>query len=168
MTPSTDVPTPAVDPAAFRRALGSFASGVTVVTALRDAEVAGITVSAFSSVSLDPPLVLVCVGNRANFHGVLRTTSRFAVSLLGGDQERASNYYAGRREEGWAPPLEQPEGGVPVLGGALATLQCDVHDAVEMGDHTVFFGRVTSISVRDGGEPLAYWRGRYRRLADAG
>lgn len=163
----TEIPPAPLDASAFKRAMGSFASGVTVVTAVRDGQVHGITVSAFVSVSLDPPLVLVSIGNRANAHGVLRTTDRFAVSVLAADQQAVSDHFAWRKVEGLAPLEDDPEG-VPTVAGALAVVQCVLHDAVEAGDHTLFLGRVVAARTRDDGAPLVYWRGRYRGVTEAG
>ncbi len=149
------------DPRSFRDALGRFASGVTVVS-IRDAEgVHGITVSAFCSVSMEPPLVLVAIGKKARAHGRVAVAGRFGVSVLAADQQVLSDLFAGRpgveavpvwREEGWA---------TPVLEGALTQLDCSVAQAVDAGDHTLYIGHVEQIAVHEG-EPLAYWKGAYR------
>jgi flavin reductase (DIM6/NTAB) family NADH-FMN oxidoreductase RutF len=159
-------------PDEFRHVLGSFASGVTVVTTCdRDAQPAGLTVSAFASVSLDPPLVLVCVGRGAQSYPSLAAAGRFAVNVLADGQEAISRRFAtaspGRAAEkfegiGW----KMGALGCPLIDDALAHLECSTTQTVEGGDHTIFLGRVEAGSCRDegGGAPLLYYRGRYSRL----
>lgn len=154
---------PSVDPADFRRALGSFPSGVTVVTGVSEGRVHGITVSAFLSVSLQPPLVLVSIGNRAPMHTTIRTTGRYAVSVLAADQAALSDHFAGRRLPAGDPPFRVDGDAIPTVEGAIATVQCVLHDAVEAGDHTLFVGRVVGVTTAEG-EALAYWRGKYRTV----
>lgn len=153
-----------VDPVAFRRTLGSFLTGVTVVSAVRDARVHGMTASAFLSVSLEPPLVLVSVQKTAHMHAHLADAGAFAVSVLPEGTEVISNHFAGRPD----PGLElrwQHEGVVtPVLADALAWVDCTLEQAIPAGDHTLFLGRVRGLGWREG-RPLAYFRGRYERLA---
>lgn len=161
--PTPPLAPPSVSTADFRRALGSFPSGVTVVTGLRDGQVHGITVSAFLSVSLEPPLVLVSIGNRAPMHTTIRTTGRYAVSVLAADQAALSDHFAGRRLPDGDPPFHVDGDTIPTVEGAIATVQCVLHDAVEAGDHTLFVGRVVGVSTEEG-EALAYWRGKYRRV----
>ncbi len=153
---------PPADPTQFRQLLGRFATGVTVVTA-RDAQgrPAGMTASALSAVSLDPPLLLVCVGHQADFHQVIRTAPRFAVNVLAADQEHLSRQFAATGGDRFAgiPYRAGPEG-VPLLDGVVAHLLCDRWGQHEAGDHSVFFGLVT------GGEtferpPLLYFRSGY-------
>lgn len=151
-----------LDPRAFRQALGHFLSGVTVITTRTDAGVHGMTASAFSSVSLDPPLVLVCVGRKARLHELLTPGIRFGVSILGAEQQEVSNHFAGYAphaqllwEEGW--------GATPVLAGAIAWLDCAVHSVLDGGDHSIVLGRVHAAATHEG-LPLAYYRGRYGQL----
>lgn len=153
-----------VDAKAFKDALSRFASGVTVVTVEDGDEVLGITVSAFISVSLEPPLVLVSIDKRARSHEAFARVGRFAVSVLAQGQDAISNYYAGWKQPGQTVDLVRPEGGTPVVPEALAWLQCGLHQAVDAGDHTLYIGRVEGLTVRDG-DPLVYFRGRYRALA---
>ncbi len=153
-----------VEPRAFRDALGRFASGVTVVSVNHADGVHGITVSAFSSVSLDPPLVAVCIGTKARACAMLRDAGHFGVSILAADQRALSDAFAGRPDAA-APAWDRDGWETPVLSGALARLDCRVAQAVEAGDHVVFIGAVDRIDTSEGA-PLAYWRGRYRALAD--
>ena len=149
----------------FRRALGHFASGVTVVTSKGDdGTLRGITVSAFSSVSLDPPLVLICIDKKASLHDHLKEGGHFAVNMLAEDQELISRRFAskeGDRFEG----LGYREGstGTPLLDGALASIECRIVHAYPGGDHTIVVGEVLATEVGAGG-PLAYFRGGYVRL----
>ena len=155
----------------FKAALGSWATGVTVVTAREGEQVLGLTVSSFSSVSLDPPLVLFCVASGHRLVDMIRASGGFAVSLLADDQEAASNACArSGREPGPAiGGVElQPAGAgrAPVLVGALAWLRCALHGVLDGGDHHIVVGRVTAAEAPDGARgPLLYWRRGYRRLA---
>jgi flavin reductase (DIM6/NTAB) family NADH-FMN oxidoreductase RutF len=150
----------------FRQALGHFASGVTVVTSrCEDDQVRGITVSAFSSLSLEPPLVLICIDKRASLHDHLKEGRHFAVNMLGETQELISRRFASKepnRFEG----VGYSEGltGSPLLDGAMAFIECRVVNAYPGGDHTIFVGEVEATRVSDG-RPLAYFRGGYVRLA---
>lgn len=153
----------------FRRALGSFATGVTVITVDYEAAVNGMTANAFSSVSLDPPLVLVCVDHRARTHAHLHARKRFGVNVLAENQRVISEYYArptqdhrhAEREAG--AHFDRTAHGTPVLNGALAYLECRLHSAQDAGDHTIFIAEVEEVVVR-GGNPLLYHRGEYRTI----
>ncbi len=154
-----------VDAATFRSVLGRFASGVTVVTA-RDADGMdhGMTVSAFSSVSLDPPLVLVCVEHDATMYPVLQAVSSFAVNILSADQEHISRAFSERETDrfdgiGFTRGLT----GAPLLDDALALLECTMQDRHAGGDHTIFVGRVAAARALQG-RPLLYYRGGYAQL----
>lgn len=155
----------------FRRVLGHFASGVTIVTTLDAAgRPAGLTASAFTSVSLTPPLVLVCVAHNAQSYETLRGADRFAINILEAGQEALSNRFATKSSSA----AEKFEGvahkagalGLPLLTDALAHLECSTAHAYPGGDHTIFVGQVEAASSRDGDgpEPLLYYRGRYNRL----
>lgn len=153
-----------VDPTLFRRTMGSFLSGVTVVTAVHDATVHGMTASAFVSVSMDPPLVLVSVQKKAHLHAYVHAAGAFAVSVLPEGAEAISNHFAGRPDAGLDPGWRHEGVRTPVLADALAWIDCTLHEAVDAGDHTLFLGRVQAMDWREG-QPLAYYRGRYGRLA---
>lgn len=154
----------------FKRALGSWASGVSVVTACVDGLHYGLTVSSFSSVSLDPPLVMVCLSNHNRAVEMIRTSGRLAVSILARDQEAASNYFAASGREPAATfgdiAHEETGHGVLAVAGAMAWLACDLHEAVEMGDHTIVVGEVREARIADEGMPLMYWRRAYRGVTD--
>jgi len=152
----------------FRKALGSFATGVTVITVDYEGEVHGMTANAFTSVSLDPLLVLVCVDHRARTHTHLHARKRFGVNVLAEDQRDVSEYYADPspnhfHAEQAVARFDRTEHGTPVLHGALAYLECRLHTAQDAGDHTVFIAEVEDVMVREG-DPLLYFRGEYRKI----
>jgi flavin reductase ActVB len=154
-----------LDPQTFRATLGRFASGITIITTRDgDGRDYGMTVSAFSSLSLTPPLVLVCIDNAASVAPVLEHCESFAVNILAEDQEAHSRRFAnkeGNRFEGVA--LRRGERDLPLLEGALAHLECRVSQRVPGGDHTILIGEVYAADVREA-NPLLYYRGAYRRL----
>jgi flavin reductase len=155
----------------FRQAMGAFATGVTVITVDQDGEVHGMTANAFCSVSLDPVLVLVCVDQRARTHGHLHARKRFGINVLRSDQQAVSEYYARAFEdhqhaEEAGASFERTAHSTPVLGGALAYLECRLHSTQQAGDHTIFIAEVEDVVVR-GGEPLLFFRGQYRGMSEA-
>lgn len=155
-----------LDPDTFRSVLGRFASGITVVTT-RDAggRDAGLTVSAFSSVSLHPPLVQVCVDHAASVHGVLAASEHFGVSILAAEQEALSRRFSTvesmHRFEGIG--FSRGEHGMVLLEDALAHLECRLVAAHPAGDHTIFVGEVERATARSA-RPLLYYRGGYAQL----
>jgi len=145
--------------------MGSFATGVTVITVDQQGEVHGMTANAFTAVSLDPMLVLVCVDYRARTHAHLHARKRFGVNVLRSDQQAISEYYARasethQRAEAAGAHFDRTPHGTPVLRGALAYLECSLRRAEEAGDHTIFIAEVEDVVVRDG-EPLLYFRSKY-------
>jgi flavin reductase (DIM6/NTAB) family NADH-FMN oxidoreductase RutF len=158
-----------VTQADFRKALGCFATGVTVITVDYEGEVHGMTANAFTSVSLDPQLVLVCVDHKARTHAHLHAKKRFGVNVLASDQRAISEYYARpartheHAEEEAGARFDHTAKGTPVLHGALAYLECRLHTAQEAGDHTIFIAEVEDVVVREG-EPLLFFRGNYREI----
>lgn len=154
-----------VDPSTFRAALGRFASGITVITACdHDGRDVGMTVSAFSSLSLTPPLILVCIDHAASVGPVLERCETFAVNILGGDQEAVSRRFSAKDVDRFAgTAVRRGVHGVALIEGALAHLECRVQSRYREGDHTILIGAVEEAAVRDG-EPLLYFRGGYRRL----
>jgi flavin reductase len=169
----TTPPDPAISPDVFRRTVGLFATGVTVVTTCHDGILHGMTANAFASVSLDPLLVLVCVDRQAGMHDLLPTSGRFAVSVLAAGQERESTWFASpRRPAGtdqfddvdWRPA---PASGCPILTGGVAWLDCRVTELHPGGDHSIFLGEVVDLGTGEGVEPLLYFGGGYRALAAA-
>jgi 3-hydroxy-9,10-secoandrosta-1,3,5(10)-triene-9,17-dione monooxygenase reductase component len=154
-----------LDSHSFRRALGQFATGVTVVTT-RDAagRPQGLTVNAFCSVSLEPPLVLVCVDQRSEVNPGLLSSGLFGVSVLAEDQEPMSRLFAeGGNEKFSGLPLLAGTSGVPLLPGALVHIECRVTTAHPGGDHTIYVGEVLRLAVSPG-RPLLYHGSSYRRL----
>lgn len=154
-----------IGPDEFRHVLGHFASGVTVVTTWdADGRPTGLTASAFTSVSLEPPLILVCVDHKAQSYPALRASGRFAVNVLAVEHETLSRRFATTDADkfngvGYHPgPL-----GLPLLPEALAHLECRTVHAYSGGDHTIFVGEVEAAHAHDG-EPLLYFRGDYTRL----
>jgi flavin reductase (DIM6/NTAB) family NADH-FMN oxidoreductase RutF len=155
-----------VDKAEFRRALGHFAAGVTVVTSkLDDGERAGITVTAFTSLSLEPPLVLICIDRRARMHDRLKKGGNFAVNMLAEGQELVSRRFAASELDPFRE-IGSREGltGAPLIQDALSAIECRIVDAFPGGDHTIFIGEVEATSVQEG-KPLLYFRGGYSQLA---
>jgi flavin reductase (DIM6/NTAB) family NADH-FMN oxidoreductase RutF/pimeloyl-ACP methyl ester carboxylesterase len=154
------------DARTFRDALGCFATGVTIVTAMNDAgEPIGLTANSFTSVSLDPPLLLVCVANSSSSAAVMRTTKRFAVNVLQIGQQPTSNRFAGKGEDRFAnTPWEVGEFGTPVLSGSLASFECERDALHDGGDHFILVGRVLKAMFEPRRDPLLYFRGKYRRL----
>ena len=150
------------DPRQFRNALGRFASGVTVVTTSHEGRPHGMTANAFVSVSLNPPLVLVSVDNRATLHRILPLTGRYGVSVLAENQEILSNHFAGRSVEGLHIRFTERLG-VPLLEGAVAYFVVRVIDAHTAGDHTLFIGEVEHFEARDD-RPLLFYSGKYQQL----
>ena len=154
---------------AFRKALGCFATGVTVITVDYESEVHGMTANAFASVSLGPPLVLVCVDHRARTHAHLQSKKRFGVNVLAADQRAISEYYARatrvhqRAEQEAGAKFNRTAHGTPVLHGALAYLECRLQSVQMAGDHAIFIAEVEDVVVRDG-DPLLFFRGKYRKV----
>jgi len=164
-TDSRDTKLTATD---FRKAMGCFATGVTIITIDQDGEVHGMTANAFTAVSLEPVLILVCVDHGARTHAHLHARKRFGVNVLRSDQHAISEYYAGSAEAHQHPEsagarFERTAHGTPVLQGALAYLECRLHSAQPAGDHTIFIAEVEHVEVRDG-DPLLYFRSRYREI----
>ena len=160
--------TVALDPLAYRRVVGRYATGVTVITTvLPGGERHAITCNSFTSVSLDPLLVLFCAEKIARFHEAVLETGTWAVSVLTTEHERASRHFAVRGRdltEQFAPvPVTPgPLTGAPVLHGALAALECRTVSTTDAGDHTVVLGEVLGASVPDAeAEPLLYYEGGY-------
>jgi len=156
-----------VDPRAFRDALGRFPTGVAVVTAAGPAGPAGLTTNAFTSLSLEPPLVLVCFDRASRTLGVVRESRRFAVNVLRAGQEDLARLFAGKapHPEKFAAVTHTVDQGVPVLDNALAWLVCDLEALHPGGDHEIGIGAVTALGQDPDGEPLVFWSAAFRRLA---
>lgn len=153
----------------FRRVLGHFATGVTVITVRDpDGRPTGLTASAFTSVSLEPPLILVCVDHKAQSYPSLIVSKTFAVNILSLEQEAISRRFATtkieNKFEGVAFTLSAL--GLPLIDSALAQLECATVNIYPEGDHSIFVGRVERVG-SNSGLPLVYYRGRYDRLSGA-
>jgi flavin reductase (DIM6/NTAB) family NADH-FMN oxidoreductase RutF len=165
-----------VDQALFRQIAGSFASGVTVVTTGAEGDYQGMTASAFTSLSLTPPMILVCV-DRTSRTGTLiqqsmESSGRFNVNILAADQEEVSRAFARSLAENESDslrgvPYDLGQFGVPILKGTLAYFECHVALKYDGGDHLIFVGEVEDGGVSDRPGPLLYFRGKYRRLGEA-
>jgi flavin reductase (DIM6/NTAB) family NADH-FMN oxidoreductase RutF len=156
------------DRRAFRNALGCFATGVTVVTTVTDAgEPVGLTANSFSSVSLDPPLVLFCLDRASHNLDAFRAAGRFAVNVLGDDQRDLSVRFSTTIGDRWDGVVwERWETGAPVLNGCLAALDCETEAIHEGGDHVIIVGRVQRLATTTDGKPLLYFRGNYATVAE--
>ncbi|MEP7364754.1 MAG: flavin reductase family protein [Acidobacteriota bacterium] len=149
----------------FRRCCGQFATGVAVACVFgKDNEPHGLTVNSFSSVSLEPPLVLICIGHDSGVLDMFHDQRRFGLSFLRAEQRDLSNQFAMRgqnRFDGVA--WHEGESAVPILDGTLADMECEVERAVEAGDHDVIIARVRKAMVH-GGHPLLYFNSAYASL----
>ncbi len=150
----------------FKKVMGSFAAGVTVVTTVdADGKPWGLTATAFSSLSMDPPLCLVCIDKKSGSHQAVEGSKKFAVNFLRDAQEAVSNKFASRSEDKYSGVEHTlgAETGCPLLAGALATMECRLVNVFDGGDHSIFVGELCSVEVSEG-VPLVYWRGGYRKL----
>lgn len=155
-----------IDPDAFRSVLGRFASGITVITTIdANGHDLGMTVSAFCSVSLHPPLIQVCIDRAASMFGALVTAEHFGVNVLSSEQEALSRRFSDNDSEHRFDGLgyARAENGVVLLEDALAHLECRVVSRCDAGDHMIFIGEVERASA-SAGSPLLYYRGGYTQL----
>jgi flavin reductase (DIM6/NTAB) family NADH-FMN oxidoreductase RutF len=157
--------------AEFRKAMGRFATGVTIITLDLDGEVHGMTANAFASVSLDPMLILVCVDHSARTHAHMHAKKRFGINILSEQQREISEHYAlavqthEHAEEEAGARFDRTAKGTPILHGALAYLECRLQSAEDAGDHTIFIAEVEDVVVRSG-EPLLFFRGKYAKIGE--
>jgi len=164
----TATPLPALE---FRRALGHFATGVTVITVEREAgHVHGMTANSFSSVSLEPPLISVCVDHRARLLPLLKEKQHFGVNVLKQDQRAISEYFAGLEQdpevqERLGISFHQTKEKIPLLENALCQLSCKLSGLHVAGDHTIVIAEVESAKLSDG-EPLLFYRGHYHGISE--
>ena len=157
----------AVSPDAFRSALRRFASGVTIVTVAAGDELHGMTASSFASVSLDPPLVLVCLDKASRTLTLVSETKTFAVNVLRAAQQEVSRAFSRPGLKPFASVAHRAgRNGAPVLDDAIAVLECTTFRVFEAGDHEVVLGEVTAAATR-AGDPLVYYDGAYRSLSDS-
>lgn len=158
--------TDVLDARSLRDALGCFATGVTVVTTLSgDGVPLGMTMNSFSSVSLDPPLILFSLDRGSQYFDEFMASEHFSVNVLSGSQEALSNQFAMRGRDPVDPDdFVTWETGCPILKGALAVLECAVEEKLEGGDHIIFLCRVLKASHTDDGAPLLFHRGAYLKV----
>jgi flavin reductase (DIM6/NTAB) family NADH-FMN oxidoreductase RutF len=163
--PVTD---PTCDETVFREVVGHFATGVAVITARRGGRDYGMTASAVASLSLEPPMLLVCLNRASVTHGALAAAGAFGVSVLTDEQAEIATRFAGAERTSRFAGLRLHNGplGQPLLSDALARLECRVTETVSGGSHTVFLGTVHHAEATPG-SPLTYFRGRFGRLDDA-
>jgi flavin reductase (DIM6/NTAB) family NADH-FMN oxidoreductase RutF len=153
----------------LRAVFGAFATGITVVTASGDSPM-GMTANSFTSVSLSPPLVLVCVDRKAAIHDAVLAEGLFAVSVLASDQEQTAKYFAshsrprGEQEFAAVDSVPGPCTGAPVLAGALAWVECRLSAVYDGGDHSIFLGSVLDLGHGTGSDALLYHGGRFHRI----
>lgn len=153
-----------IDESLFRQVMSRFASGVTVVTTAHEARLAGLTVSSFASLSLQPTLVLICIDRRAGSHDVIAAAGQFAVNILSEGQEYLSRRFASDEATKFTEgTFYLSERGLPLLHGALAHIECVLHSALPGGDHTIYVGEVMAARCFEG-RPLLYYRSGYHTL----
>jgi flavin reductase (DIM6/NTAB) family NADH-FMN oxidoreductase RutF len=160
---------PLLDPREFRRTIGSFASGVAVIATSFDGTAHAMTANAVSSLSLDPPLVLFCPAKRSRFAAGLERLRGFTINFLRVDQEALATYFAGAWREPTPPPFRfVPARCAPRLEGALATLDCEVHQIIEGGDHWIVIGRVAALHRGvEPHRPLLFFKGQFRSVDES-
>jgi flavin reductase (DIM6/NTAB) family NADH-FMN oxidoreductase RutF len=149
----------------FRKAAGRFATGITIATVLdAEGQPHGLTVNSFTSVSLEPPLVLICLGHKAATVERFRSAKHFGINILAADQRRLSDHFA-RKGHNRFDGLDWHRGktGVPLLPGVLCAMECDIHKRIAVGDHDIFVGEVVRAEVNDK-TPLVYFASDYHQL----
>ena len=153
------------DDARFRTVMGHFATGVTIITAMDDGEPVGIAANSFTSLSLDPPLVLFCVAHSSSTWPRIERAGRFAVNILGEHQEELSQLFATKGADRFGQTKWRVGvSGSPVLEDAMAYIDCEMDAQYPGGDHSIVVGRVLDLDVREGARPLLFFRGGYGRL----
>lgn len=151
-----------MDDRTFRSAMGNFGTGVTVITTEIDGQVHGMTANAFMSVSLDPKLVVISIGEKAQMLDKIKNSKKFAVNILAANQQELSMIFSGQIKEKRDVSF-QNLGGLPVLEGAVAQVACKVVNEHVEGDHTLFIGKVIDIHLEEE-DPLIFFNGQYRSL----
>jgi flavin reductase (DIM6/NTAB) family NADH-FMN oxidoreductase RutF len=151
----------------FKQVMRQWATGVTIVTMKAHDQAHGLTVSGFVGLSLEPPLVLISIGQELQSHALLKESQAFVVNFLRDDQRDLSDKFAGRwghvdRFHGLATHPEVT--GAPVLEDCAAWMDCRIVSAYQAGDHAIYIGEVVASRVRDDGQPLVYWNGDYRQI----
>jgi flavin reductase (DIM6/NTAB) family NADH-FMN oxidoreductase RutF len=160
-----------IDSREFRNTMGRFATGVTVVTVKVGSERRGMTANAVTSLSLHPPMLLVCVDRSASMHPLFEVADAFAVNILAADQQPMSDFFARHSDAsevlgGFA--YSDGKTGSPLMEGALASVECRVAERYDGGDHMIVLGRVEAIhNARPDEDPLLFFSGKYRAIASA-
>lgn len=153
-----------IDDATFKLAMSHFATGVTVVTTEHDGTMFGMTVASFTSLSLHPPLILVCIEKAVKTHDAIAAAQKFGVSILAEDQAEISSRFASRRDDKFeGVRVRRGPDGLPLIEGALAAIECRLHGQLPGGDHSIFIGEVTDVQTGEG-QPLLYFRSGYREM----
>jgi len=153
-----------IDDRLFRNAMGSFATGVTVITTEVAEEVHGMTANAFMSISLNPKLVAISIGENARMHQHIKDANQFAINILSSDQQNVSKQFSGQLN-GESEITFATYKGLPILEDALAVVTCKLYSEYVVGDHTVFIGHVTGVKLEQK-EPLLFSQGKYRELKE--
>ncbi len=152
----------AFDSADFRRVLGNFPTGVTVVTAMTDSGAVGLTIGSFTSVSLEPPLVLFCPERGSGAWAQMSATKRFCVNVLGADQADIGGVFARKSQDRFAGVnWSRRVTGAPVLDGSIAWIDCVLHAVHDGGDHHIVVGLVKALATENDHKPLLFFRGQY-------
>ncbi len=141
----------------YRQAIGRFATGVTVITTVDGERLAGMTASAVASLSLEPPLLLVCINNKLPTHRALEQSRQFGVNVLGEGDEKLALKFATPADDKFAGLKVDVEHGVPLLDRAIARFVCDVHECLPGGDHSIFIGAIRHCEHVTGRRPLLYF-----------
>lgn len=159
---------PCISPDDFRKVMGRFATGVTLVTTMDEGRPHGMTANAVTSVSLVPPLVLVCVSHSARTHLAIRKSQAFCINILAREQTEIAQRFAGRHREMENPfsdlDLRQGITGVPILSSLHAYVECRLEFSYDGGDHTIFVGRVVSLGLGNFDDPLLFHGGQFKNL----
>jgi flavin reductase (DIM6/NTAB) family NADH-FMN oxidoreductase RutF len=152
----------------FRSVLGHFATGVTIITAMDGGEPVGMAANSFTSLSLDPPLILFCVAHTSSTWPRIEAAGTFAVNILGEEHEALSNLFAKKGADRFSQtPWRVGVSGAPVLEEAIAYLDCTFEAEYPGGDHKIIVGRVLDLDVREGARPLLFYKGGYERMHEA-
>lgn len=151
------------DAAKYRQVLGHFPTGVTVITAVDEGAPVGLAIGSFSSLSLDPPLVLFCPGSQSSSWPKIRHAGSFCVNVLAADQEHICRVFAGKDPDKFASVewSRTKATGSPLIGGVLAWIDCDIEQVLPGGDHDIVVGRVRDMDTSDKTGPLVFYRGGY-------
>ncbi|GIN41325.1 MULTISPECIES: flavin reductase family protein [Heyndrickxia] len=152
-----------MDDRLFRNAMGKFATGVTVITTAVNGDVHGMTANAFMSVSLNPKLILISIGNRANMKNLIDQSKKFAVNILAKEQKDASQYFAGQLNDRREIEFRW-NNDIPILPNSITNIVCDLYASYPAGDHTLYIGEVKDIVMNEG-KPLTFYEGTYASIS---